>query len=139
MPDPISLLVVWAPSAGSEEVARLQVAPGTTVEQAVACSALVRQVAALGGVDVKYGVWGRLAAAESLVHDGDRIERVVVEQRLKRIGRCRLRKQGLMLAETVGTGIADVLKITTRRRGEAANHVLSPTAKTGDADTEFLC
>ena len=74
MPDPISLLVVWAPSAGSEEVARLQVAPGTTVEQAVACSALVRQVAALGGVVVKYGVWGRLAAAESLVHDGDRIE-----------------------------------------------------------------
>lgn len=73
MPDQISVLVVWAAGAGIEEAARLHVVPGTTIKQAVACSALVRQLPP-SGEGVKYGVWGKLTAPQSMVRDGDRIE-----------------------------------------------------------------
>ncbi len=95
MPDQISVLVVWASGAGSEETARLQVAPGTTVEQAVAGSALVRQFPPSGGDDVRYGIWGKRAAPQSLVRDGDRIEiyrPLKVDPKLARTRRARKQK-----------------------------------------------
>lgn len=74
MADQFVVSVVWAPQAGREEAARLKVAPGTTIAQAVAASGLAAFQPAHGAEGTKYGVWGKRAAPESPVADGDRIE-----------------------------------------------------------------
>ena len=95
MADQFVVSVVWAPQAGREEAARLKVAPGTTIEQAAAASGLAAHHLAHRSGAIKYGVWGKRAAPESPVADGDRIEiyrPLQVDPKLARARRARKHK-----------------------------------------------
>lgn len=59
--------LVWSPAAGDVRQAELTVAAGTTVGQVLAA----RQVSVDG---LKVGIWGRLRALDTVLHDRDRIE-----------------------------------------------------------------
>jgi len=75
-PDSNSLSIEVAHAAGPEEVIviPLQVRPGTTVAAAIRLSGILQRCP---GIDLnisRVGIFGRPAAAEVIVEDGDRIE-----------------------------------------------------------------
>lgn len=70
----LKVTVTWSPSAREVVEHALQVAPGTTLRQALdACSAQLHL-----GPDpwrgLAFGVWGRKAPADHVLRDGDRVE-----------------------------------------------------------------
>jgi putative ubiquitin-RnfH superfamily antitoxin RatB of RatAB toxin-antitoxin module len=59
--------LVWSPAAGDVRQTVLTVLPGTRLGQV-----LLSQQVDVG--DRKVGIWGRIRALDTLLHDGDRIE-----------------------------------------------------------------
>jgi putative ubiquitin-RnfH superfamily antitoxin RatB of RatAB toxin-antitoxin module len=68
-----SIEVAWA---GPEEqwLVRLDVAPGTTLEQAVRRSGFLERLGPAAPVPLKLGVFGRPKASDAVVEEGDRVE-----------------------------------------------------------------
>ena len=65
--DGLSIELVWSPVAGDVRRVALTVPPGTTVGQVLAA-----QHVELNGL--KVGIWGRLRALDTVLHDRDRVE-----------------------------------------------------------------
>lgn len=73
----------------------LELAPGATVADALACSPLAREYPGLAAGPTALFVWGRLARPQQALRDGDRVE-VLRELRVdpKVARRERFRRQG---------------------------------------------
>ena len=52
----------------------LQVAPGTTLKEAVQASALAKELPAVQEADLRTGIWGKLRPGETVLRENDRIE-----------------------------------------------------------------
>lgn len=62
--------VAWSPAARQVELLSLEIAPGSTVRQALQASGLAQRVEG----DVTLAVWGRPVLASTELRDGDRVE-----------------------------------------------------------------
>jgi putative ubiquitin-RnfH superfamily antitoxin RatB of RatAB toxin-antitoxin module len=71
----VEVEVVFCPEQGPVDLSRLRMPGGATLAQAVAASGVVQRhpVLAQGG-GAGHGIWGRLASAQQVLHDGDRVE-----------------------------------------------------------------
>ena len=66
-PAELHVELVWSPAAGEVRQVMLTLAPGTTVQAALASQAV--------DVDgLKVGIWGRLRPLDTVLRDRDRIE-----------------------------------------------------------------
>ncbi len=61
--------VAWSPAPREVQLVAVQLPPGATVRQALQASRL-----ALDWGGLALGVWGRVAALDDAVRDGDRVE-----------------------------------------------------------------
>jgi putative ubiquitin-RnfH superfamily antitoxin RatB of RatAB toxin-antitoxin module len=69
----LSICVVYA-LPDRQEIVRLRVPNGTSVEQAVALSQLPRRFPAIAGAPLHCAIFGRAVALSQVLHDGDRVE-----------------------------------------------------------------
>ncbi len=70
---PIAIQVAYA-APGEQHLIDLQVAPGTTVAEAVRASGLPERVAGADPDRAALGVYGRVVEADRAVQAGDRVE-----------------------------------------------------------------
>lgn len=68
----VILVYASAPRQVHEQV--VEVAEGSTVEQAIDAGGWWGKFPGLAASDVRWGIWGRLAELDAGVRDGDRIE-----------------------------------------------------------------
>jgi uncharacterized protein len=70
----LQIEVVCSPGPRQTDSVRLSLPLGATVAQAVQGSGLLARYPALAGdADLVCAVWGRAAAADAVLHDGDRV------------------------------------------------------------------
>ena len=70
----LSIEVVYCPPSGPVDLCRLHLPPGTTLWQAVAASGVAERHPDLSLTGAGHGIWGRLARADQVLRDGDRVE-----------------------------------------------------------------
>ena len=68
------ITVVYSPRARLVQEVQLQLAPGSTVDQAIRASGLMEQNKELQAGPLLGGVWGRKAAPEQVLRDLDQVE-----------------------------------------------------------------
>ena len=73
---PASLAIEVCHAASPQQIVRidLQVAPGTTVHQAIVQSGILENVAGLDLSVCRVGIWNKLKTLETVIKDHDRIE-----------------------------------------------------------------
>ena len=71
---PLRVSVAYSPRAGEVDLVELSLASGATVFDALRASGLLERHPAIQLSDQKVGVWGKLAAIDSPLRDGDRVE-----------------------------------------------------------------
>lgn len=89
----LRISVAWSPRQRQVQTVQLMVAPGTTVDQALAAAGLAAKEAR------KVAIWGRAARLDEVVADGDRIEfcrPLLVDPKVAR--RQRFQRQGVKTA-----------------------------------------
>src|SRR3954471_9415977 len=100
MPDgPLHVTVLFSPGPRAMREWALDLAPGSTVADAIAASGLRAEFPALDLDALGVGVWGRKAAPRQLLRDRDRVEvyrPLQVDPKVAR--RERFRKQGARAA-----------------------------------------
>ncbi len=70
---PINVSVAYA-LPDRQYLIELQVAPGTTVEEAIRLSGLLRQLPEIDIARARVGIYGKLKTLETLLRERDRIE-----------------------------------------------------------------
>ena len=70
----LAVEVVYCPASGPVDLSRLHLPAGATLAQALQASGVMERHPDLAQSGAGHGIWGRLAAAEQLLCDGDRVE-----------------------------------------------------------------
>ncbi|MEO6623831.1 MAG: RnfH family protein [Burkholderiaceae bacterium] len=70
----IRVTVVYSPRARLVQEVQVQLAPGSTLSQAIRASGLLEQNPELKGAPLLTGVWGRKAPPDQTLRDQDRVE-----------------------------------------------------------------
>ncbi len=71
--DTISVAVVFCPAPGQVDQVNLQLAPGTTLAQALQASGLLQRQG-LQLQQVQAGIWGRVQSLDTVLREQDRVE-----------------------------------------------------------------
>ena len=98
--------LVYCPAPGVCDTAKLALAAGTTLDDALAASGLLQRHG-LAQDTLKAGVWGRLRALDAVLRDGDRVEiyrALLVDPKEARRQRYKRHRQGAPTAATSGQG-----------------------------------
>ena len=72
--DLLAIEVVYCPASGPVDLSHLHLPPGATLAQALQASGVLDRHPGLAQAAAGHGVWGRLAPADQLLRDGDRVE-----------------------------------------------------------------
>jgi putative ubiquitin-RnfH superfamily antitoxin RatB of RatAB toxin-antitoxin module len=72
-PGLLRIEVVYCPQPGQSERVSLQLPPGSTLQNALDASAMLRRHALAEGA-VQWGIWGRMQPPSTLLRDLDRVE-----------------------------------------------------------------
>ncbi len=99
MPDPIAVEVVFG-RPESQTLVALSLQQGATVASAIAGSGLAAKYPEETFADLAVGIWGRVAARDCILKDGDRVEIYRPLQLEPREARRRLAQMGLTMRET---------------------------------------
>ncbi len=70
----VAITVAWSPRAGVVEEVALDVAPGTTLRDALGAAGLAGRYPQWDSRSQSVGIWGRLRPLDTAVQAGDRIE-----------------------------------------------------------------
>lgn len=70
---PINVEVAYA-LPEKQVILPLQVMPGTTLEEAIHLSEILKQFPQINLEESKFGIFGKLAKKDTVLHDGDRVE-----------------------------------------------------------------
>ncbi len=71
--DPISVEVAYA-KPDEQLILRLEVAPGTTLRQAIEQSGILDRLPEIDRANLKVGVFGKLKKPDQVLREGDRVE-----------------------------------------------------------------
>ncbi len=71
--DPISVEVAYA-KPDEQLILRLEVAPGTTLRQAIEQSGILDRLPEIDRTNLKVGVFGKLKKPDQVLREGDRVE-----------------------------------------------------------------
>ena len=72
--EPLRVEVVYAAAPHDVRIAALTLPPGATVADAVRASRLLEGLGAEAADALQAGIWGRAAALDARLRDGDRVE-----------------------------------------------------------------